>query len=138
MKTRNLPYAPRPIFPDRNTWERICASEYDDIHPYHDPVRFYVWIGRGLVRLALSNGDSVTHRVFSYHDEGWTSRVITITRDRNTLLGSDFHEGTDCDGYQSTYHMFTSAVDDLNERGVPNWTAGETRCRDAYAEAAGY
>ena len=136
---KRKPYVPKPTLPDRNEWDRECRCTFSTPKADHNPVRFNLRLNRGgLVRLALSDGDTITHESFALHDEGWGLRRVIITRNGDTLDMAVITEGSDCDGRLDTLDMLESPVDRLTDMGIPDWRLVNARQRDYAAEAMGY
>ena len=106
--------------------------------------RLWIYVNGSPVRIALWDGEAVTHRTRAHNGEGVTFTETTVERDGKVIIYSFYSRARDCDGvhgYESKSHC---ALADLSagysENGVtyPRWTRGKARVSDAYAEAMGY
>jgi hypothetical protein len=106
-------------------------------------IRFYTWINQSPVRLALRDGQSITHYKCEETEEGYHDDLVTWWREGDTIFCQHDSSGRDCDGRVSSSRLCVSSGDDLDaniqeEASYPHWTRVNASQRDYAAEAAGY
>lgn len=107
--------------------------------------RFWSYVLGGWVRLALRDGETLTHSTGGPCDEGCHYETYSWSRDGETISFSSQQWGRDCDGGYERSHEATCAIWDLAARdsfedthGTPQWEKVDSRQRYYAAEAAGY
>lgn len=110
--------------------------------------RFWIRWNRDWVKLTLAPGQTITLRDGGPTDEGWSYTAHTYTRASEDLADvecSITHEASDCDGRTSDYRDYVCAFENLKANDAaddapprPEWDLASHRCRDQFAEAAGY
>lgn len=128
--------------------------------------RFWVWANDGWVKLALRNGQTLTHSISGPTDEGYFSQEETWSRDGDHVFRSMDERSRDCDGPHELHVECVFGLSELGSRDMhseeqqraamwgedpkqpqfnenidiytPEWTRVSSSQRDAYAEAMGY
>lgn len=126
------------------------------MHATGQNARFWIWWppAEGFVKLTLKPGQAVAIRYGGRHEEGWSHHLETYYHNNeygpDNLDGIVEHwvcdEGRDCDGYSSHEAEYTCRMGDLATNAhddypgilTPYWVRKDERCRDEFAEAAGY
>jgi hypothetical protein len=119
--------------------------------------RFWTYINHGMVKLTLSEGQSISHRKCESHDEGHSWSSVTYSLEDNVVYRDWGNGGTDCDGPISQCGMDMCPIAELAEcpcyvqegskdhlfRGMhiclPEWKEFKpTRVHDVYAQRMNY
>jgi hypothetical protein len=121
-------------------------------------VRFWAYINHGMVKLTLSEGQSISYRRSWSHDEGYSFEGATYTLEDNVVYREWGNGGSDCDGPISQSGADMCPIQELAERPcyvsdekrgdhlfrgqhihLPEWKEFKpTRVRDVYAQRMNY
>ena len=120
-------------------------------NPFTSPVSLFIRFDGEDRKISIKSGQEAHFHEHHYHDEGWSSSSMSVTRRGNTLRLRRRTDGTDCDGRMSTYGEFTCHVSQRAAyrawapRGekrprvcYPRWEEVESNQRDYAAERMGY
>lgn len=118
----------------------------NDLRQANPTVRFWAFINRDLVRIAIRPGDVLHHSAFRYTDEGFERNSVSWTHDGRDISASYYHRARDCDGlYENWWELECesdrmAAVHNVHVPGylLPEWRHINSDQRDHSAEAAGY
>jgi len=107
--------------------------------------RFIDWINDGPVKLTLRPGQTLRHRTFRRHDEGFNATEIGWTHEGDRVAYEMHNTGTDCDGRMDYYaagecrleRLKSGFEEDFGMR-YPDWVKTDSSQRDYTAEAMGY
>lgn len=108
--------------------------------------RFWTYHGEGLIRLTLSDGQSLHHYRGGPTDEGWSSESVRWTLDGGIVTRETVQDGRDCDGRLTRHYVDVCPIAKLASEPayydpgfkVPRWQSIDSRQRDYSAEQAGY
>lgn len=111
--------------------------------------RFWVYANSGWVRLALRDGDEISHCEHESHEEGFSTEWNTWERDGSAIVNTWSTADRCCDGNFSRDGAHESSTRELEAHASeeicgemaparPVWTQLNSRQRDYSAEAAGY
>jgi len=138
---------------------RVTLSEGEEGYTKRIPrsteahvVRFWLHFYGSPVRLALADGESVSHHVCERTDEGFYAQTVYVERDENRVIMLSTTRQRDCDGLtEDRRDLFFSVGDEQGFtpspeltskhpeiRGLPLWQEERHECRDFTAERAGY
>ncbi len=107
--------------------------------------RFLEFINDGQVKITLRPGQSLRHRSFHRHDEGYSATEICWSHRGDRVIYEMDSRGSDCDGRTSYSAAGECALDRLKSgfeedfgMRYPDWVKTYSSQRDYTAEAMGY
>lgn len=112
-----------------------------------NPVRFWVWINNGWVKLRLEPGQVIRWGQSGPTDEGWSYVSYQFEYDIqiDVIKRTAVSGGCDCDGpidrvteYECHFDRLKANWNEKLDDYVPEWDECGGLVRDLYAERAGY
>jgi hypothetical protein len=113
--------------------------------------RFWIRWNRSWVKLTLAQGQTLTLHEGGPTDEGWQSTSRLYRHDGDTVRLEISDQSQDCDGRHGDERELVCPLADLRSNRdvddadadagrppLPEWELESGRCRDQFAEAAGY
>jgi hypothetical protein len=108
--------------------------------------RFWTFENAAWVKITLRAGQSLSWGKWARADEGFAAEGNTWSHQGDRVLLQWSRSGRDCDGFMSEAGELECALSELNAVDAdtdmparPDWQkVGPVRCRDSFAEAAGY
>jgi hypothetical protein len=110
--------------------------------------RFWIRWNGDWVKLTLEPGQQIALAKWRDTDEGWSDHFRCYRHDGDAVACEIIDRSRDCDGVHEETRELACPLADLKanigddgDEGrppLPAWNLESTRCRDQFAEAAGY
>ena len=109
--------------------------------------RFWAWVGSGLVKITLRDGQTLRWRHSEPTEEGWSSEFEEWEYEHGVVTRRGGTDGHDCDGRLSSWYELECSVSNLSigqpayrepDINMPVWRERGRGQRDYAAEAMGY